>query len=42
MQVVCDLALRFAESMHDEDAMMTRQFGVAFSIAGIDEQGPQL
>ena len=41
MQAVCDLALRFAESVHDEDTMMTR-FGVAFSIAGIDEQGPQL
>ena len=42
MQAVCDLALRFAESVHDEDVMMSRRFGVAFSIAGIDEQGPQL
>ncbi|OJT07989.1 hypothetical protein TRAPUB_1114 [Trametes pubescens] len=41
-QAVCDLALRFGESVHDEDAMMSRPFGVALLIAGIDEQGPQL
>ncbi|KAH8119749.1 proteasome subunit alpha type 5 [Phellopilus nigrolimitatus] len=41
-QAVCDLALRFGESVHDEDAMMSRPFGVALLIAGIDENGPQL
>ncbi|KAK7040185.1 proteasome component pup2 [Paramarasmius palmivorus] len=40
-QAVCDLALRFGESVHDEDAMMSRPFGVALLIAGIDELGPQ-
>lgn len=41
-QAVCDLALRFGESVHDEEAMMSRPFGVALLIAGIDELGPQL
>ncbi len=41
-QAVCDLALRFGESIHDEEAMMSRPFGVALLIAGIDELGPQL
>lgn len=41
-QAVCDLALRFGESVHDEEAMMSRPFGVALLIAGIDEYGPQL
>jgi len=41
-QAVCDLALRFGESVHDEDAMMSRPFGVALLIAGVDENGPQL
>jgi len=41
-QAVCDLALRFGESIHDDDAMMSRPFGVALLIAGIDELGPQL
>ncbi|KAI5991352.1 proteasome subunit alpha type 5 [Pisolithus marmoratus] len=41
-QAVCDLALRFGESVHDEDALMSRPFGVALLIAGIDELGPQL
>ncbi|KAG8738800.1 proteasome component pup2 [Ceratobasidium sp. 428] len=41
-QAVCDLALRFGESMDNEDAMMSRPFGVALLIAGIDEIGPQL
>ncbi|KAG8691365.1 proteasome component pup2 [Ceratobasidium sp. 423] len=41
-QAVCDLALRFGESMDNEDAMMSRPFGVALLIAGIDELGPQL
>jgi len=41
-QAVCDLALRFGESVHDEGAMMSRPFGVALLIAGVDEKGPQL
>jgi len=41
-QAVCDLALRFGESMDNEDAMMSRPFGVALLIGGIDEKGPQL
>src|SRR5258705_10600821 len=41
-QAVCDLALRFGESVHEEEAMMSRPFGVALLIAGIDELGPQL
>ncbi|KAJ6534531.1 nucleophile aminohydrolase, partial [Mycena vulgaris] len=41
-QAVCDLAPRFGESVHDEEAMMGRPFGVALLIAGIDELGPQL
>ncbi|GJJ13538.1 proteasome component pup2 [Clathrus columnatus] len=48
-QAVCDLALRFGESVHDEDALMvgyklppSRPFGVALLIGGIDELGPQL
>lgn len=41
-QAVCDLALRFGESTHDDDAMMSRPFGVALLIAGIDEKGSQL
>lgn len=41
-QAVCDLALRFGESVHDEEAMMSRPFGVALLIGGIDELGPHL
>jgi len=41
-QAVCDLALRFGESVEDDDALMSRPFGVALLIAGIDEKGPQL
>jgi len=41
-QAVCDLALRFGESVEDEDALMSRPFGVALLIAGVDELGPQL
>jgi len=36
------MAWRFGESVHDEEAMMSRPFGVALLIAGIDELGPQL
>ncbi|KAJ1558645.1 proteasome component pup2 [Nowakowskiella sp. JEL0078] len=41
-QAVCDLALRFGESADGEEAIMSRPFGVALLIAGIDEKGPQL
>lgn len=42
-QAVCDLALRFGESISGEEAMMSRPFGVALLIAGVDEyNGPQL
>jgi len=41
-QAVCDLALRFGESTEDDEAMMSRPFGVALLIAGIDANGPQL
>ncbi|KAJ9120825.1 hypothetical protein QFC22_002759 [Naganishia vaughanmartiniae] len=41
-QAVCDLALRFGESVDDDDAMMSRPFGVALLIAGIDDRGPLL
>ncbi|SNX87900.1 probable PUP2 - 20S proteasome subunit (alpha5) [Melanopsichium pennsylvanicum] len=41
-QAVCDLALRFGESTVGDEAMMSRPFGVALLIAGIDEKGPQL
>ncbi|CAN6609336.1 proteasome subunit alpha type-5 [Trichomonascus vanleenenianus] len=41
-QSVCDLALRFGEGADGEERMMSRPFGVALLIAGIDENGPQL
>ncbi|KAJ3415810.1 proteasome component pup2 [Chytridiales sp. JEL 0842] len=41
-QAVCDLALRFGESADGEEAMMSRPFGVALLIGGVDEKGPQL
>ncbi|KAI9027229.1 nucleophile aminohydrolase [Phycomyces nitens] len=41
-QSVCDLALRFGEGADGEDSIMSRPFGVALLIAGIDENGPQL
>ncbi|ORY37649.1 20S proteasome subunit alpha V [Rhizoclosmatium globosum] len=41
-QAVCDLALRFGESADGEDAIMSRPFGVALLIGGVDEKGPQL
>ncbi|PKI83127.1 proteasome endopeptidase complex [Malassezia vespertilionis] len=41
-QCVCDLALRFGENLEEDDAMMSRPFGVALLIVGIDENGPQL
>jgi 20S proteasome subunit alpha 5 len=41
-QSVCDLALRFGEGAEGEEAIMSRPFGVALLIAGVDEDGPQL
>mmetsp|Transcript_2776 Transcript_2776/g.9796 ORF Transcript_2776/g.9796 Transcript_2776/m.9796 type:complete len:259 (+) Transcript_2776:51-827(+) len=43
-QAVCDLALRFGEdrSGKKEESVMSRPFGVALLIAGVDENGPQL
>ena len=41
-QAVCDLALRFGESADGEDALMSRPFGIALLIGGVDEKGPQL
>lgn len=47
-QAVCDLALRFGENGDDSDdedssaGGMSRPFGVALLIAGIDENGPAL
>ncbi|EPY51517.1 20S proteasome component alpha 5 [Schizosaccharomyces cryophilus OY26] len=41
-QSVCDLALRFGEGEEDEERIMSRPFGVALLLAGIDEHGPQL
>jgi len=40
-QAICDLALRFGEDRKSETAM-SRPFGVALLIAGIDENGPAL
>lgn len=40
-QALCDLALRFGEDGRDEDAM-SRPFGVALLVAGVDETGPKL
>jgi 20S proteasome subunit alpha 5 len=42
-QAVCDLALRFGEGADGKEAMMSRPFGVALLIAGVDKvKGPQL
>ncbi|KAJ1933204.1 proteasome component pup2 [Linderina macrospora] len=41
-QSVCDLALRFGESADGQQSTMSRPFGVALLIAGVDERGPQL
>lgn len=40
-QALCDLALKFGEDGKDEDAM-SRPFGVALLIAGLDANGPSL
>lgn len=42
-QAICDLALRFGENGTGDSAIMSRPFGVAILIGGIDEEkGPQL
>lgn len=41
-QGICDLALRFGEGAEGEDSIMSRPFGVALLIAGVDEDGPSL
>ncbi|KAJ2882844.1 proteasome component pup2 [Coemansia asiatica] len=41
-QAVCDLALRFGEAADGQESTMSRPFGVALLIAGVDEKGPQL
>ncbi|RKO99501.1 hypothetical protein CXG81DRAFT_20413 [Caulochytrium protostelioides] len=41
-QEVCDLALRFGEGASGEKRAMSRPFGVALLIGGVDENGPQL
>ncbi|KAJ2232852.1 proteasome component pup2 [Coemansia sp. RSA 1722] len=41
-QAVCDLALRFGEGADGQASTMSRPFGVALLIAGVDEKGPQL
>ena len=41
-QAICDLALRFGEGADGEESVMSRPFGVALLIAGVDEEGPQL
>mmetsp|Transcript_27549 Transcript_27549/g.30674 ORF Transcript_27549/g.30674 Transcript_27549/m.30674 type:complete len:262 (-) Transcript_27549:68-853(-) len=40
-QAICDLALRFGEDREEKDAM-SRPFGVALLLGGIDETGPCL
>jgi len=40
-QSICDLALRFGEDRDDEDSM-SRPFGVALLMGGVDEDGPVL
>lgn len=41
-QAVCDLALRFGEGADGEETIMSRPFGVALLVAGVDENGYQL
>ena len=42
-QSLCDLALRFGEGVGGEEQLMSRPFGVALLIAGVDkDKGPQL
>merc|ERR1712130_506107 len=45
-QSICDLVLKFGESGDDDDddsgPTMSRPFGVALLVAGVDENGPAL
>lgn len=44
-QAICDLALKFGEGDDDDDdntPTMSRPFGVALLVAGVDENGPAL
>ena len=43
-QAVCDLSLKFGEdrSKGQKENLMSRPFGVALLLAGIDEEGPHL
>lgn len=40
-QSICDLSIRFGEDRGDEE-VMSRPFGVALLVAGVDERGPVL
>jgi len=41
-QGICDLALRFGEDREEEEDAMSRPFGVALLVAGVDSKGPHL
>jgi len=41
-QGICDLALRFGEDREDDEDAMSRPFGVALLVAGVDVSGPHL
>jgi len=41
-QATCDLALRFGEDRKSKEEIMSRPFGVALLIGGVDERGPSL
>ncbi len=41
-QSVSDLAIKFGEGVDGSEPTMSRPFGVALLIAGVDEKGPQL
>jgi len=41
-QSICDLALRFGEDRKGKEEQMSRPFGVALLIAGVDDNGPAL
>eukprot|EP01092_Planopodium_desertum_P010987 TRINITY_DN5003_c0_g1_i4.p1 TRINITY_DN5003_c0_g1~~TRINITY_DN5003_c0_g1_i4.p1 ORF type:complete len:164 (-),score=9.10 TRINITY_DN5003_c0_g1_i4:41-532(-) len=41
-QATCDLALRFGEGGQSDEDIMSRPFGVALLIGGVDKDGPVL
>lgn len=41
-QAISDLSLKFGENDDQEETLISRPFGVALLIAGVDENGPQL